>query len=58
VILGQVPAPNDHYWVHIEVADLAKLYIVPCREWYLAPKLQGYDAATTDEVPILIAARN
>ncbi len=95
VILKELPDEMSPVWVDIEEADLPKLYILPCFDWYLdtggtfrvvdtavnlaagrefryqqirqaiehlakvdaiAPGLANYDAASTDEVLILIAA--
>jgi hypothetical protein len=33
VVLDHVPAASEHVWVTIEAADLAQLYVIPCREW-------------------------
>jgi hypothetical protein len=95
-ILKELPDEMSPVWVDVEEADLLKLYILPCFDWYLdtggtfrlvdtavhlaagrefddgqsrylienhlakvdaiAPGIVGYDAASTDEVVILIAA--
>ena len=87
VILRELPYEMQPEWVNIQEIDLANLYILPCREWYLdtgrsfrladvpanlragrhpidhlakvdaiTPSLVDYDAATTSEALILIAA--
>jgi hypothetical protein len=35
VILRHLPAHADYFWVTVEATNLARLYVISCREWYL-----------------------